>query len=171
MISHVICAYGGVNGDLLQEGLCHRLYDPGLLHTEPLRQSTADPYLHKRHSNTVLAQSLSSLWVLVHTRFCLCPPRVCFPSPVQYSLNVVSLKPLGKTGPTLTPRPCPHDGQHLGHVEPQVCQNASGFLTLCSQAQATSPSLLDMGHCPHVLLGMSFIDNQRITSTSCLGHL
>ena len=21
-------------------------------------------------------------WVLVHTRFCLCPPRVCFPSPV-----------------------------------------------------------------------------------------
>ena len=21
--------------------------------------------------------------VLVHTRFCLCPPRVCFPSPVQ----------------------------------------------------------------------------------------
>ena len=22
-------------------------------------------------------------WVLVYTRFCLCPPRVCFPSPVQ----------------------------------------------------------------------------------------
>ena len=174
-VSPVLCKfwwlYGGVNGDLLQEGLCHRLYDPGLLHTEPLWQSTADPYLHKRHSNTVLAQSLSSLWVLVHTRFCLCPPRVCFPSPVQCSLNVVSLKPLGKTGPTLTPRPCPHDGQHLGHVEPQVCQNASGFLTLCSQARATSPSLLDMGHRPHVLLGMSFIDNQRITSTSCLGHL
>jgi len=21
-------------------------------------------------------------WVLVHTRFCFCPPRVCFPSPV-----------------------------------------------------------------------------------------
>ena len=21
-------------------------------------------------------------WVLVHTRFCLCPPRVCFPSPM-----------------------------------------------------------------------------------------
>ena len=21
-------------------------------------------------------------WILVHTRFCLCPPRVCFPSPV-----------------------------------------------------------------------------------------
>ena len=35
----------------------------------PLWQSTADLYLHKRHSNTVLSQSLWSLWVLVHTRF------------------------------------------------------------------------------------------------------
>ena len=33
-----------------------------------------------RHSRAGLAQSLWSL--LVCTRFCLCPPRVCFPSPV-----------------------------------------------------------------------------------------
>ena len=35
---------------------------PGLLHLEPLplQQATADPYLHRRHSDTVLAQSL---WV------------------------------------------------------------------------------------------------------------
>ena len=35
---------------------------PSLLHPEPLPlwQSTADPYLHRRHSNTVLSQSL---WV------------------------------------------------------------------------------------------------------------
>ena len=41
------------------------------LHPEPLplRQATADPYLCRRHSNTVLAQSLWGLWVLVHTRF------------------------------------------------------------------------------------------------------
>ena len=44
-VSPVLCKfwqlYGGVNGDLLQEGLCHTL---GLLHPEPLplRQSTAD---------------------------------------------------------------------------------------------------------------------------------
>ena len=45
--------------------------NPGLLHPEPLplRQSTADPDLHRRHSETVLAQSLWGLWVLVHTRF------------------------------------------------------------------------------------------------------
>ena len=42
---------------------------PGLLHPEPLalQQATADPYLCRRHSNTVLAQSLWDLWVLVCT--------------------------------------------------------------------------------------------------------
>ena len=45
---------------------------PGLLYSEllPLWQATADPYLHRRHSNTVLAQLLWCLWDLVHTRFC-----------------------------------------------------------------------------------------------------
>ena len=44
---------------------------PGLLHPEPLplRQATADPYLRRRHSNTVLAQSLRGVWVLMCTRF------------------------------------------------------------------------------------------------------
>ena len=44
---------------------------PFLLHPEPLplQQSTADQYLHRRHSNTVLSQSLWGLWVLVPTRF------------------------------------------------------------------------------------------------------
>ena len=28
--------YGGINGDLLQEGVCHRLHVPGLLQPEPL---------------------------------------------------------------------------------------------------------------------------------------
>ena len=44
---------------------------PSLLHSEPLslRQSTADPYLHRRCSNTVLSQSLWGPWGLVHTRF------------------------------------------------------------------------------------------------------
>ena len=45
---------GGVNGDLLQEGLCHTLGDPGLLHPKPLplRQATADLYLCRRQTNT-----------------------------------------------------------------------------------------------------------------------
>ena len=32
-------------------------------------QSTIDPYLHRRYSNTILSQSLWGLWVLVRTRF------------------------------------------------------------------------------------------------------
>ena len=46
--------YGEVNGDLLREALCHTR----LLHLEPLSlwQTTADPYLHRRCSNTVLSQ-------------------------------------------------------------------------------------------------------------------
>ena len=57
--------YSGVNADLLQEGLC-------LTHTQSplsLWQTTADPYLHRRRSHTVLSQSLWGLWVLVCTRF------------------------------------------------------------------------------------------------------
>ena len=44
---------------------------PGLLRPEPLplQQATADPYLSRRHSNTVLAQSLWGLWDLVYTGF------------------------------------------------------------------------------------------------------
>ena len=44
---------------------------PGLLYPEslPLWQTTDDSYLHRRHSNTVLTQSLWGLWVLVCTRF------------------------------------------------------------------------------------------------------
>ena len=44
---------------------------PGLLHPKPLplQQSTSDPYPLRRHSNTVLSQSLWGLWVLVSTRF------------------------------------------------------------------------------------------------------
>ena len=42
-----------------------------LLHPEPLSlwQTTAEPYLHRRCSNTVLSQSPWSPWVLVLTRF------------------------------------------------------------------------------------------------------
>ena len=53
-VGHLPGDCGEVNGDLLQEGLCHALCDPGLLYPEPLspRQATADPYLHRRHSDT-----------------------------------------------------------------------------------------------------------------------
>ena len=56
--------YTGVNGDLLQEDLCHT-------HTQsPVRAADhCRPSLHSRRSNTVVSQSLWGPWVLVHTRF------------------------------------------------------------------------------------------------------
>ena len=81
-ISPVLCKlwqlYDGVNGDLLQEGLCHTQVcltqpHPSLLHPEPLplQQSTADLYVHRRHSNTVLSL-FGSLDPGVH-KVCLSP--------------------------------------------------------------------------------------------------
>ena len=61
-VSPVLCKFwwlcGGVNGDLLHEGLCHiQVY------------CIQSPYLCRRHSNTVLSQSLWGLWVLAHTKY------------------------------------------------------------------------------------------------------
>ena len=44
---------------------------PGLLHPEPLplQQPTADMYLCRRHSNTILSQSWWGLWVLECTMY------------------------------------------------------------------------------------------------------
>ena len=52
-----------------------------------LQQATADPHLHQR-SWTLSGKSGSVScgvpapfsWVLVQTKLCLCPPRVCFSS-------------------------------------------------------------------------------------------
>ena len=56
----------GVNGDLLQEGLCHTMGDPGLLHPEPLPfgrplltcTSAGDKQTLKNRSGSVTVGSL-----------------------------------------------------------------------------------------------------------------
>ena len=73
--------YGGANGNLLQEDLCHMPWLPGLLLPEPPspQQATADLCLLRRHSNTqrqVWLSLLWGLWVLMHTRFCLSPQHL-----------------------------------------------------------------------------------------------
>ena len=75
--------YGAVNGDLLQEGLCHTQSPwpcgrPLLTHA-----STGDSWTRPGKSGSVSCGVTAPFsWVLVHTRFCLCPARVCFPRPV-----------------------------------------------------------------------------------------
>ena len=71
-VSPVLCKfwrlYGGFIGDPFQ---FRPQPHPVLLHPEPLplRQATANLYLHRRHSNTALALSLWVLWVVACTRF------------------------------------------------------------------------------------------------------
>ena len=59
-----------------------------LLHSVPptLQQATTDPRLlwrpldiHRQVWVSLLRGHYSFLWGVVHTKFCLCPPRVCFP--------------------------------------------------------------------------------------------
>ena len=69
-VSLVLCKFWWLYGDLLQEGLCHTQV---CLPQSPCPCSW--PVLHRRHSNTVLAQSLWGLWVLVHTGIKPRPPR------------------------------------------------------------------------------------------------
>ena len=73
----------GMVVNLLQKDLCQHCCsqrpDPATGHF--------DPCLHQEDSWTLTGKSGSVScgdtapfsWLLVHTRFCLCPPRVCFP--------------------------------------------------------------------------------------------
>ena len=66
--------YCGVNGYLLQEGLCHRLHDSGsCTQSSCLCSRPLLTYTSSGDSNTGLAQSLCGLLVLWNTRFCLGP--------------------------------------------------------------------------------------------------
>ena len=80
--------FGGVNGDLLQEGLCHTqvccTQCPQPCSRPPLTHASAgdSPTLRGKSGSVSCGVTAPFSWVLVCTRFYLCPPRVCFPSPV-----------------------------------------------------------------------------------------
>ena len=75
--SSVHLLFGGINGDLLQEGLRHRLCDPGSCTQSPcLCGRPMLTHMSIGDSNTGLAQSLWGLWVLVGTKVCLSYPSV-----------------------------------------------------------------------------------------------
>ena len=88
-VSPVLCKfwqlYGGVDGDLLQEGLCHtHVYctQSPCPRGRPLLTlaSARDSWTLTGKSGSVsCGVTAPFFWVLVHTRFCLCSPRVYFP--------------------------------------------------------------------------------------------
>ena len=74
------------NSNLLQKVLCMHCHTqcPRPCSRPPLTQVfTGNSWTLTGKSGSVsCGVSAPFSWVLVHTRFCLCPPRVCFPSPV-----------------------------------------------------------------------------------------
>ena len=81
--------YGGGNednDDLLQKISCMQCHTqcPWLCRRPlPTHASAGDSWKFTGKSGSVSCGITAPFsWVLVHTRFCLCPPRVCFPSPV-----------------------------------------------------------------------------------------
>ena len=61
-----------------------------VLNALTLWQATISPRLHQRLLDTHGQVQFCLLWchnpfsrVLLHAKFCLCPPRVCFSSPVE----------------------------------------------------------------------------------------
>jgi len=81
--------YGGDNeeyGDLLQKVPCMHCCTecPQPYSRPPLTHASARDYwpLMSKSGSVSFGVTAPFFWVLVNTRFCLCPPRVCFPSPV-----------------------------------------------------------------------------------------
>ena len=83
--------YGGGNednGDLLQKVPCMHCctaYPQPCSRPPPTHASAGDSWTLTGKSVSVSFRVTGPFsWVLVHTRFCLCSPRVCFPSPVKF---------------------------------------------------------------------------------------
>ena len=75
------------NGDLLQKDFCKYCCIPCPWHcSRPLSMhaSAGDSWIHTGKSSSVSCGDTAPFsWLLVRRRFCLCPPRVCVPSPVE----------------------------------------------------------------------------------------
>ena len=113
--------YGGGDEDnvsLLQNVPCGHCYTqcPQPCNRPPsTHASTGDSWTLTGKSGSVSC-GITSLffWVLVHTRFCLCPPSICFPSPLSSGDSIVGLKKNFSKRAYAIPRsatqsPCPWD--------------------------------------------------------------
>ena len=100
------------NGYLLQNVLCrqcHAQCHPPWSRLLPNHASTKGFWTLTGMSGTVSCGVTAPFsWILVHTRFCLCSPRVCFPSHVSSGSSIVGLMAhLLQEGLCHTQSPCP----------------------------------------------------------------
>ena len=121
------CLYDGVNGNLLQEGLCHTqvccTQSPCPCSRPLLTHASVGDSWTSGKSGSVSCGIISPFsWVPVHTRFCLCPPRICFPVLCKFwwlygGVNGDLLqKGLCHTQVCCTQSPCPCGSPLLTHT-------------------------------------------------------
>ena len=79
--------YGGSNednGDVLEKVLCTATLsapDPAAGHCQPTPLLETPGHSTGKSGSVSCGVTAPFSWVLMYTRFCLGPPRVCFPSP------------------------------------------------------------------------------------------
>ena len=89
MLSNLRPSYGGGNednDDLWKGSMQALLHSVSWPCSRPplILDSPRDSWILTGKSGSVSCGITAPFsWILVHTRFCLCPPRVCFPSPVE----------------------------------------------------------------------------------------
>ena len=71
----------GNNGDLLQKVPCRQCPQPFSSSLLTHASAGASWTLTSKSGSVSCGVTAPFSWVLACTRFCLCPPRVCFPSP------------------------------------------------------------------------------------------
>ena len=129
------------NGDLLHKVPCMHCYTqcPQPCSRPPLTQASGrDSWRHKGKSGSVsCVVTAPCSWVLVHTRFCFCPPRICFPVLCKFwrLYGVVNgdllQEGLCHTHVCCTQSPCPHSSPLLtctstGDTQTQFCLSLCG---------------------------------------------
>ena len=107
------------NGNLLQKDVCtHYCIQCSWPHSRPLstHASAAGSWTLTAKSGSVSCGDIAPFsWLLVHKRFCLCPPRVCFPIPV----DILSSNPTGLQSQILW-------GFSVSLLDPQVGKSVVG---------------------------------------------
>ena len=128
--------YGGGNednGDLLQKVPCTHCYTQcpqPCSRPLPTYTSTGDSWTLMGKSGSVSCGVTAPFsWVLVHTRFCLCPPRVCFSSPVELCNQIPLASKVKFPGDFQSLCQIPRLGNLLWALElSQQCENFFGII-------------------------------------------
>ena len=140
--------YGRDNGDLLHKGLCQHfcIQYPDLAagHCQP----TPLPKI-PGHSQASLVQSLVESLILSPgswcTRFCLCPPRVCFPLLGKFCNQTPLASKVKFCGSSRSFCQIPRLGNLLWVLEiSQQCENSSGIIVLQFVGHLLSGSMVGL---------------------------